>query len=171
MRLIPELWLLPTGCPGPCSWSALADGRPEASFLRQRRTQAVIMGTNATLWGSPGTQLQVVSREGVWSPEVFGLPRLVHLCLQGRNGAGSGASSGARNPVLHPFFVGRGLSKAMELWEPSPNPEGSQEVTLPRDWRTWRENGHHLCHMLPLPKGGAWLRVWGREARRVPQGG
>lgn len=48
----------------------------------------------------------------------------------------------ALDPALHPSSHMTGPLRSSGLQEPLPNPEGSQEVTLPRDWRTQSGNGH-----------------------------
>lgn len=101
-----------------------------ARFLQQRGMRAAIVGTNVIYRGSPLTRLQVVSGEGVRSLGVFGLPRLVHLCLWRRNGAENGAGSGASDPALHPPFTRMGLlleasefRGSLRASESLPNPE------------------------------------------------
>lgn len=136
MRLLLELWLLPTACPTP----AAGPPWPMAGWRQSLWVQTYKCNS---LWVSYNATVGCVWRGCAVFAEVFELPRLVHLCLQRRKRAGSGASLGARDPALQLPFIGRGLLKDLELREPSPSSERSQEVTLPRHRRIQRENGHH----------------------------
>lgn len=55
----------------------------------------------------------------------------------------------------------KGLLEALGFWEPFSNPGGGQEVTIPKGWRTPRENGHYslACYFFLKGEQGPTARA------------